>query len=223
MSESRITFPCGDLQLEGLLRLPEGEAPGAAVVCHPHPLYGGSMYNNVVEAVLEAFWLRQFATLRFNFRGVGDSEGEYDGGEGELDDVREAVAFVAGKAAVKSVTLAGYSFGASVSLRAGLADPAVGGLVLVALPLALITGLSDSPNRFCWCREIVTPTRRSSLCRRSPVNWAVARDWKSSQVRITSSPAARPGSRNSSARRSRIAERPDGQGRGASRVASQIA
>ena len=147
MSESRITFPCGDLQLEGLLRLPEGEAPGAAVVCHPHPRYGGSMYNNVVEAVLEAFWRRQFATLRFNFRGVGDSEGQYDDGEGELDDVREAIAFVAGKAAVKSVTLAGYSFGASVSLRAGLTDPAVNGLVLVALPLALMSGPSDSTSK----------------------------------------------------------------------------
>jgi len=147
MRESRITFSCGDLKLEGLLMLPGGEAPGAAVVCHPHPMYGGSMYNNVVEAVLEAFWRRQFATLRFNFRGVGDSEGEYDGGEGELDDVREAVAFLAGKAAVESVMLAGYSFGASVSLRAGLTDPAVNRLVLVALPVALMTGPSDSTSK----------------------------------------------------------------------------
>ena len=147
MSESRITFPCGDLKLEGLLTLPEGEAPGAAVVCHPHPMYGGSMYNNVVEAVLEALWRRQFATLRFNFRGVGDSEGEYDGGEGELDDVREAVAFLAGKAGVKSALLAGYSFGASVSLRAGLTDPAVDRLVLVALPVAGMTGPSDSTSK----------------------------------------------------------------------------
>jgi alpha/beta superfamily hydrolase len=147
MSESRITFPCGDLKLEGLLTLPEGGAPGAAVVCHPHPMYGGSMYNNVVEAVLEALWRRQFATLRFNFRGVGDSEGEYDGGEGELDDVHEAVAFLAGKAGVKSVVLAGYSFGASVSLRAGLTDPAVDRLVLVALPVAGMTGPSDSTSK----------------------------------------------------------------------------
>ena len=146
MSESRITFPCGDLKLEGLLTLPEG-APGAAVVCHPHPMYGGSMYNNVVEAVLEALWRRQFATLRFNFRGVGDSEGEYDGGEGELDDVREAVAFFAGKAGVKSVVLVGYSFGASVSLRAGLTDPAVDRLVLVALPVAMMTGPGDSTSK----------------------------------------------------------------------------
>jgi uncharacterized protein len=147
MSESRITFPSGELKLEGLLKLPEGEVPGAAVVCHPHPLYGGSMYNNVVEAVLEAFWQRQFATLRFNFRGVGDSEGEYDGGEGELDDVRQAVAFLADKAAVESVTLAGYSFGASVSLRAGLADPAVNRLVLVALPVAMMTGPCDTASK----------------------------------------------------------------------------
>ena len=147
MSESRVIFPCGDLKLEGLLTLPEREAPGAAVVCHPHPMYGGSMYNNVVEAVLEALWRRQFATLRFNFRGVGDSEGEYDGGEGELDDVREAVAFLAGKAGVKSALLAGYSFGASVSLRAGLTDPAVDRLVLVALPVAMMTGPSDSTSK----------------------------------------------------------------------------
>jgi alpha/beta superfamily hydrolase len=140
MTESRITFPCGDRRLEGLIALPEGEAPGAAVVCHPHPLYGGSMYNNVVEAVLEALWRQGFATLRFNFRGVGDSDGEYDGGEGELDDAREAVAFLAGQATVQSVMLAGYSFGASVSLRAGLSDPAVNRLVLVALPVAMMNG-----------------------------------------------------------------------------------
>ena len=147
MRESRITFSCGDLKLEGLLMLPGGEAPGAAVVCHPHPMYGGSMYNNVVEAVLEALWRQGFATLRFNFRGVGDSDGEYDGGEGELDDAREAVAFLAGQATVQSVMLAGYSFGASVSLRAGLTDPAVNRLVLVALPVALMTGPSDSTSK----------------------------------------------------------------------------
>lgn len=143
MTESRITFPCGDLTLEGLIALPEGEASGAAVVCHPHPMYGGSMHNNVVEAVLEALWRRRFATLRFNFRGVGDSQGEYEGGEGELDDARTAVAVLAGKAAVRTVMLAGYSFGASVSLRAGLSEPAVSRLLLVALPVA---GMNSDPG-----------------------------------------------------------------------------
>jgi alpha/beta superfamily hydrolase len=106
-------------------------------------MYGGSMHNNVVEAVLEALWRRRFATLRFNFRGVGDSQGEYDGGEGELDDARKAVAFLAGKAALNTVMLAGYSFGASVSLRAGLSEPAVNRLLLVALPVG---GMNGAPG-----------------------------------------------------------------------------
>ncbi len=82
MIESHVVFRSAELQLEGLIALPESRAAGAAVVCHPHPMYGGSMHNNVVEAVLDALWRRGFATLRFNFRGVGGSEGEYDGGEG---------------------------------------------------------------------------------------------------------------------------------------------
>jgi len=148
MTESRITFPCADLRLEGLIALPDREASAAAVVCHPHPMYGGSMHNNVVDAVLEALWQRRFATLRFNFRGVGNSEGEYDGGEGELDDARAAVAFLARRAGARSALLAGYSFGASVSLRAGLADPAVNRLVLVALPVAMMNpGLDCSTSK----------------------------------------------------------------------------
>ena len=83
MKEESVTFPCGDLRLEGLLAKPDASrAARAAVVCHPHPLYGGSMHNNVVEAVLEALWKLGFATLRFNFRGVGASDGEHSGGVG---------------------------------------------------------------------------------------------------------------------------------------------
>ncbi len=137
MDETAVTFASGDLSLEGLLALPGGDAAGAAVVCHPHPMYGGSMYNNVVEAILDALWERGYATLRFNFRGVGASEGEYDGGEGELDDALAAVKFIADRARVRGVLLAGYSFGASVALRAGLADPSVGRIVAVALPVAM--------------------------------------------------------------------------------------
>ena len=138
MIESKVVFPSGDLRLEGLLALPERDAAGAAVVCHPHPMYGGSMYNNVVEAVLDALWKRGFATLRFNFRGVEGSEGEYDGGEGEADDAAAAVKFLAGKTGAKSVTLAGYSFGASVAVRAGLRDPMVTGVIAVALPVGVM-------------------------------------------------------------------------------------
>ncbi len=138
MSESPVTFKSGELELEGLIALPERDSAGAAVVCHPHPMYGGSMCNNVVEAALDALWQRGYATLRFNFRGVGASEGEYDGGEGEVDDARAAVAYLAGRRSAASVLLAGYSFGASVALQAGMDDPGVGRVVAIALPVAML-------------------------------------------------------------------------------------
>ena len=138
MSESKVVFPSADLKLEGLIAPPERDGAGAAVVCHPHPMYGGSMFNNVVEAVLDALWQRGFATLRFNFRGVEGSDGEYDGGEGETDDARAAATFLAGQAGAKSVILAGYSFGASVAVRAGLADPIVSSVIAVALPVGVM-------------------------------------------------------------------------------------
>jgi alpha/beta superfamily hydrolase len=151
MRESKVVFPSGELKLEGLIALPDRDAAGAAVVCHPHPLYGGSMYNNVVEAILDALWRRGFATLRFNFRGVEGSEGEYDGGAGEADDARAAARFLAEKAGAKSVTLAGYSFGASMALRAGLMDPTVSNVIAVALPVGVMnieTGDSASKPVF---------------------------------------------------------------------------
>jgi len=138
MIESHVVFRSAELQLEGLIALPESRAAGAAVVCHPHPMYGGSMHNNVVEAVLDALWRRGFATLRFNFRGVGGSEGEYDGGEGEAEDALAAARFLATKAEVQTVTVAGYSFGAAMSLRAGLSDPAVNRVIAIALPVAMM-------------------------------------------------------------------------------------
>ena len=138
MTESKVVFPSGDLKLEGLIAVPDRGAAGAAVVCHPHPMYGGSMHNNVVEAVLDALWKQGFATLRFNFRGVEGSEGEYDGGEGEADDARAGVKFLSEKAGAKSVTLAGYSFGASVAVRAGLNDPLVSRVIAVALPVGVM-------------------------------------------------------------------------------------
>src|SRR5260370_37728109 len=91
MKEVPISFRSGELTLEGLIANPGGDAP-AAVVCHPHPMYGGSMFNNVVEAILGALWELGYATLRFKFRGVGWSEGESGGGRGEADDACAAMA-----------------------------------------------------------------------------------------------------------------------------------
>lgn len=140
MKEHPVTFRSGELTLEGLLAKPEGlKAVRGGVVCHPHPLYGGSMYNNVVDAVLEAMWSLGWATLRFNFRGVGESEGEHAGGAGEADDAVAAMEFLTAQAGVQSdeAVLAGYSFGAMAAMVAAPRIRNLGALVLVALPIRM--------------------------------------------------------------------------------------
>jgi alpha/beta superfamily hydrolase len=143
MKEQPVTFRSGSLALEGLIAKPEGAAPTrAGVVCHPHPLYGGSMYNNVVDAALEAMWSLGWATLRFNFRGVGDSEGEHGGGAGEADDAAAAVQFLTSEvgAQASNAVLAGYSFGAMAAMRAAPSIANLGVLALIALPIRMIDG-----------------------------------------------------------------------------------
>ena len=140
MKETRITFPSGELTLEGLLAKPDKPQAGhAAVVCHPHPLYGGSMYNNVVEAVLEAMWRFGWATLRFNFRGVGNSTGEHSGGAGEAVDAAAAVNYVIAElgADPRQLVLAGYSFGAMAAMTAAPNINDLGALMLIALPIRM--------------------------------------------------------------------------------------
>lgn len=141
MKEERVTFKSGDLTLEGMVAYPGSAGPHrAAVVCHPHPFYGGTMYNNVVGAALEALHAHGFATLRFNFRGVGRSEGEFDNGHGESDDAAAAVRFLSAQERVRGggVVLAGYSFGAMIAVRAAASLEEVGAIVAVALPLGMI-------------------------------------------------------------------------------------
>jgi alpha/beta superfamily hydrolase len=135
MSTKRVAI-AGEESLEGVLR--EGAGAGVVVICHPHPLYGGSMWNNVVEAVEDAFFLAGYTTLKFNFRGVGASTGAYDGGEGEIRDVAAASAFaresIGGDG---TLILAGYSFGAWVCTRAASSVGNVAGLFLVAYPFSI--------------------------------------------------------------------------------------
>jgi uncharacterized protein len=140
MNEKQITFQSQDLTLEGLYAAPGAAAPKAAVVCHPHPQYGGSMYNNVVDAALEAFWARSFATLRFNFRGVGESEGSYGGGEGEAHDAAAAVAFMRAQPGMQAapIVLAGYSFGAAAAWRGASQAGSLTALALIAAPLQMM-------------------------------------------------------------------------------------
>ncbi len=141
MNEEQVTFPSDDLTLEGLLAKPEGTTSvRGGVVCHPHPLYGGSMYNNVVDAALAAMWELGWATLRFNFRGVGASEGEHSGDSGEASDAVAALKFLSNQAGIEAggAVLTGYSFGAMAAMGAALALNDLGALVLIALPLQMV-------------------------------------------------------------------------------------
>jgi uncharacterized protein len=138
MKEVEVTFPSGELTLEGLLANPGADSP-AAVVCHPHPMYGGSMDNSIVQVMLLSLWQHGYATLRFNFRGVGSSDGEYDGGPGEVDDAIAAASFLLAQPGVRhdGLVMAGYSFGAMVALMAGYERTDVARIVAVALPVAM--------------------------------------------------------------------------------------
>jgi alpha/beta superfamily hydrolase len=138
MNEEPVIFRSEGLKLEGLLYQPRdvAEARGA-VVCHPHPLYGGSMLDVIVEAILKAMWAIDCATLRFNFRGVGNSQGEYDEGRGEARDAEAAVKYIAGLRGMQrgKVILAGYSFGAMAAVNAAARTPEVTTVVAVAPPI----------------------------------------------------------------------------------------
>ena len=114
MKEERVSFKSNGLKIEGLIS--ESQTRNGVVVTHPHPLYGGEMHNNVVESVVRAYGQKGYTTLRFNFRGVGRSEGGYDEGNGEQEDVRAAVAYLCGLGKT-SIYLAGYSFGAWVNAQ----------------------------------------------------------------------------------------------------------
>ncbi len=133
--QSQVRFPASGIVLEGILEKPESGGPFPAVaVCHPHPLYGGDMHNNVVAAICQALAARSIATLRFNFRGVGRSEGSHEDGIGEQDDVRGALDFLESADGVDPARLglAGYSFGTRVAAPVALRDKRVKALALVS-------------------------------------------------------------------------------------------
>jgi alpha/beta superfamily hydrolase len=123
--------------LEAALTLPAGASAGV-VVCHPHPLYGGDMDSPVVMAMFRASTAAGLAALRFNFRGVGDSDGAWDEGRGEQDDVRAALDHLQARLpATGRLALAGYSFGAMMAAAVAGAGRPLAGLALVAPPLGM--------------------------------------------------------------------------------------
>jgi hypothetical protein len=142
--------------LEGILHLPDDTTPRAGVVvCHPHPLYGGNLHFHLVRGIARACAERGMAALRFNFRGVGDSGGEYDGGVGEVEDTRAALSLLRGQVGARgSVGLAGYSFGSLVAARHAAEEGDVAALALVAF--AVSTDLFE-PGDFAGLGRIRAP------------------------------------------------------------------
>lgn len=121
-------------RLEALLNTGREDAPVCALVCHPHPAGGGTMHNKVVYHAMKALVGLGLPVLRFNFRGVGLSEGEHDNGHGEQEDVRAALGWL-DRTFDRPVLTAGFSFGSSVSLRACCGDPRVPGMIALGLPV----------------------------------------------------------------------------------------
>ena len=126
-------------RLEAILWTPSASErhrpPLAAVVCHPHPLFGGTMHNKVVYQAAKSLDAVDLPVLRFNFRGAGLSAGKHDRGVGEQDDVRAALNFLAKQFPGAPLLLAGFSFGAWVGLRVGCEDRRVSHLIGLGIPV----------------------------------------------------------------------------------------
>lgn len=121
-------------RLEALLNAGSPSATHAAVVCHPHPLYGGTLHNKVVFHTMKALNHFGFPVLRFNFRGTGLSEGEHAHGAGEVDDVRSALDWIEREYTLP-IIFAGFSFGAAVGMNAASPDSRVVALIGLGLPV----------------------------------------------------------------------------------------
>ncbi len=136
-------------RLEALLNAGAENATHAAVVCHPHPLFGGTLHNKVVFHTMKALNSFGFPVLRFNFRGTGLSQGEHDQGEGEVDDVRAALDWLDAEYHLPLV-FAGFSFGAAVGLRAACADSRVRAVIGVGTPIGPVVADSEVPRTYTF-------------------------------------------------------------------------
>ncbi len=159
MAEKRIFFEADGLKIEGML----ADFPGdhGVVISHPHPLYGGTMHNNVVRAVVHAYQEEGYSTLRFNFRGVENSEGDFGNGVGEQEDVKAALKAM-GK---KNMDLVGYSFGAWVNALGLEKFAEAQRLIMVSPPVSFVdfSFLEHSPRIklvICGTRDQIAEYKR---------------------------------------------------------------
>src|SRR5580704_883194 len=155
-----IEGPAG--KLEALLEEPEDGTPNHAVlVCHPHPQYGGTMHNKVVYRIARGLRRGGAVVLRFNYRGVNLSQGQYDQGVGEVDDARSALALLRSRYPELPFSLAGFSFGSRVILKLGCETPAVSKLIAVGFP----ANLSDSqPLGHCPIPRVFIVSTHDEFC-----------------------------------------------------------
>ncbi len=132
----KIKFLSENYEIEGLFN--KRDKNKGVVITHPHPLYGGDMYNLVVETIVHVYNIKGYSTLKFNFRGVGKSQGQYDNGVGEQKDVLAALSFLADMG-LEKIALAGYSFGAWVNAHAVIQeDIFVENMMMVSPPVGFM-------------------------------------------------------------------------------------
>ncbi len=134
-------------RLEALLNAGAEDATHAAVVCHPHPLFGGTLHNKVVFHTMKALNSFGFPVLRFNFRGAGLSHGEHDHGIGEVEDVRTALDWLDAEFHLPLV-FAGFSFGAAVGLRAACPEARVKALIGIGVPAVPVVADTETPRTY---------------------------------------------------------------------------
>lgn len=152
MSERRetesIEFAGPSGRIEGILNLPAGDAPvhAAAVICHAHPLHGGMMHFKVIFRAAKALQKFGVAVLRFNFRGVGLSEGHHDHGKGEQDDVRAALGEVSRRFPDVPLVLGGFSFGSAMASLVAAREPRVRAVLIMGFPITRLPSTDELKN-----------------------------------------------------------------------------
>ena len=168
MTQHKFSIPAPSGVLHGVVHMPQGEARAIAVVAHPLPIMGGTMDNKIVTTLVKTFCELGFIAVRFNFRGVGESTGVYDEGNGEVDDVQAIVQYAFAEFGTLPLILSGFSFGGYVQARAAeiihpqklvLIAPAVGRFAMPPVPdnTLLIHGEMDEvvalSEIFSWARQ----------------------------------------------------------------------
>jgi alpha/beta superfamily hydrolase len=133
--KGNLFIPVSHGKLEAILKEPKGEPKGVGLVCHPHPLGGGTMHNKVVYRAASGLVDAGLVALRFNFRGVGGSTGEHDDGVGELEDIKAALDYLSENYPDQPITLAGFSFGSYTGSHVALEDERIVRLISIGTPV----------------------------------------------------------------------------------------